>query len=43
MGVTVVAATALLDRSPSVGIRFAAAGIPWMPLLSWDDIGIEPI
>jgi orotate phosphoribosyltransferase len=43
LGATVVAATALLDRSPSVGTRFAAAGIPWMPLLSWDDIGIEPI
>ncbi len=43
LGVDVVAATALLDRSPSVAVRCAAAGIPWFPLLSWDDIGIAPI
>jgi orotate phosphoribosyltransferase len=43
LDVEVVAATALLDRSPSVAVRFAAAGIPWVPLLNWDDIGIEPL
>lgn len=43
LGVEVVAATALLDRSPSVAERFAAAGIAWMPLLTWSDLGIEPI
>jgi orotate phosphoribosyltransferase len=43
LGVEVVAATALLDRSPSVGLRFASAGIPWIPLLTWADIGIEPL
>jgi orotate phosphoribosyltransferase len=43
LGVDVVAATALLDRSPSVALRLADAGIPWMPLLTWDDIGIEPL
>lgn len=43
MGVEVVAATALLDRSPVVAARFAAAGIPWLPLLNWEDIGIAPL
>jgi orotate phosphoribosyltransferase len=42
-GVEVVAATTLLDRSPAVAERFAAAGIPWIPLLTWADIGIEPL
>jgi orotate phosphoribosyltransferase len=41
--VEVVAATALLDRSPSVGQRFKEAGIAWYPLLTWTDLGIEPI
>src|SRR5580658_5186454 len=31
-GIEVVAATALLDRSPAVAARFEAAGIPWVPL-----------
>jgi orotate phosphoribosyltransferase len=43
LGVEVVAATALLDRSPSVAARFASAGVPWLPLLTWTDIGIEPL
>jgi orotate phosphoribosyltransferase len=43
LGVDVVAATALLDRSPAVGDRFAAAGIEWRPLLGWADLGIEPL
>lgn len=42
-GVEVVAATALLDRSPAVRARFAAAGIEWSPLLTWIDLGIEPL
>jgi orotate phosphoribosyltransferase len=41
--VQVIAATALLDRSPSVAARFAAAGIAWLPLLTWADVGIEPL
>jgi orotate phosphoribosyltransferase len=41
--VEVVAATALLDRSPAVGPRFAQAGIRWAPLLTWTDLGIEPL
>jgi orotate phosphoribosyltransferase len=43
LGVEVVAATALLDRSPQVAQRFAAAGVPWSPLLTWADLGIEPL
>jgi orotate phosphoribosyltransferase len=43
LGVEVIAATTLLDRSPSVAPRFLAAGIPWVPLLTWEDIGIQPL
>jgi orotate phosphoribosyltransferase len=43
LGVEVVAATALLDRSPTVAARFAEAGVVWVPLLTWADLGIEPI
>jgi orotate phosphoribosyltransferase len=43
LGVDVVAATALLDRSPAVQARFQAAGIEWRPLLNWADLGIEPL
>jgi orotate phosphoribosyltransferase len=43
LGAEVVAATALLDRSPTVASRFAAAGIAWVPLLTWSDLGIEPL
>ena len=43
LGVEVVAATALLDRSPAVGPRFAEVGIRWAPLLTWTDLGIEPL
>ncbi len=42
-GASVVAATTLLDRSPAVAGRLAAAGIPWFPLLTWADLGIEPL
>jgi orotate phosphoribosyltransferase len=43
LGAEVVAATALLDRSPQVAQRLEARGIPWVPLLRWADIGIEPL
>jgi orotate phosphoribosyltransferase len=43
LGAEVVAATALLDRSPSVAGRFEAAGVEWAPLLTWEDLGIEPL
>jgi len=43
LGVEVMAATALLDRSPTVAERFEAAGIVWLPLLTWNDLDIEPL
>jgi len=43
LGVEVVAATALVDRSPSVAARVEAAGIRWAPLLTWADLDIEPL
>jgi orotate phosphoribosyltransferase len=43
LGVDVVAATALLDRSPQVSARFASEGIAWTPLLTWADLGIAPL
>ncbi|MCU4186935.1 hypothetical protein K6U06_21395 [Acidiferrimicrobium sp. IK] len=43
LGVEVVAATAILDRSPTVAQRFASAGLVWRPLLTWEDLGIEPL
>jgi orotate phosphoribosyltransferase len=43
MGVSLVGATALLDRSPQVSERFAAAGVRWVPLMTWADLGIEPL
>jgi orotate phosphoribosyltransferase len=43
LGATVMAATALLDRSPKVAERLAERGIRWVPLLRWTDIGIEPL
>lgn len=42
-GATVVAATVVLDRSPVVAARFEAAGVAWLPLLTWEDLGIEPL
>lgn len=43
LGVEVIAATALLDRSPRVAQRFEEAGVRWVPLLNWVDLGIEPL
>lgn len=43
LGVEVIAATALLDRGPSVAARFADAGVRWLPLLTWGDLGIDPL
>jgi orotate phosphoribosyltransferase len=43
LGAQVVAATALLDRSPQVARRFEEAGVRWVPLLTWADLGIEPL
>lgn len=43
LGVNVIAATALVDRSPAVAERLAAAGVRWVPLLSWQDLEIDPL
>ncbi len=43
LGVDIVAGTALLDRGPQAGERFAAEGIRWVPLLTWTDLGIESL
>jgi orotate phosphoribosyltransferase len=43
LGVRIVAASALLDRSPAVAERLSGAAIPWMPLLCWSDLDIEPL
>jgi orotate phosphoribosyltransferase len=43
VGADVVAAATLVDRSPIVAERFAEADIPWFPLLTWVDLGIEAI
>ncbi|MHB1534463.1 MAG: orotate phosphoribosyltransferase [Acidimicrobiales bacterium] len=43
LGVEIVAATALLDRSPRVAERFAEAGIAWRPLVTWADLGIDAL
>jgi orotate phosphoribosyltransferase len=43
LGAVVVAATALVDRSPVVAERFDAAGIEWLPLLTWADLDIAPL
>ena len=42
-GADVVAAATLVDRGPTVAERFEAAGIPWFPLLTWDDLRIDPL
>jgi orotate phosphoribosyltransferase len=43
LGAEVIAGTALLDRSPAVAERMAEAGVRWVPLLTWSDLGIEPL
>jgi orotate phosphoribosyltransferase len=41
--VVVVAAVTLLDRGTAAGPRFAERSIPYRPLLTWVDIGIDPL
>ncbi len=43
LGATIVAATALVDRSPRVAEAFREAGIRWEPLLTWEDLQIDPL
>jgi orotate phosphoribosyltransferase len=42
-GAEVVLATALVDRGDSAADRFAAAGVTYEPLLTYRDLGIEPV
>jgi orotate phosphoribosyltransferase len=42
-GATVAGVVPLLDRGDSCGPRFAAAGIPYAPLLTYRDLGIAPV
>lgn len=42
-GAKVVAASTIVDRSPAVADRMGRLGVPWYPLLRWDDLGIEPL
>jgi len=43
LGVSAVAAVTLLDRSATARKRFAERGIRYLPLLTSDDIGIDPL
>ena len=42
-GATVVAAVTLLDRGNLAGAAFASRNIPYVPLLTYHDLGIEPL
>jgi len=42
-GADVVAACTLLDRGDAATALFAARGVAYLPLLSYGDIGIEPL
>lgn len=39
-GAEVAFATALVDRGGEVGDFFSGAGVPYVPLLTWEDLGI---
>jgi orotate phosphoribosyltransferase len=43
LGAVPVAAVTLVDRGPAVGRRFAERGIRYESLLTWADIGIDPL
>lgn len=43
LGATVVAAAVLVDRSDAAARFFADAGIPYVALVTWRDLGIEPV
>jgi orotate phosphoribosyltransferase len=43
LGAVPVAAVTLLDRGPAVARRFTQRGIRYEPLLTWQDIGIDPL
>jgi orotate phosphoribosyltransferase len=42
-GATIVAALALVDRADEAASRFRTLGIPYMALVNYRDLGIEPV
>ena len=42
-GAEVVLVTALVDRGDTAAPAFAAAGVTYSPLLTWRDVGIDPV
>lgn len=42
-GATVVMATALVDRGDSASGRFSTRGVPYEPILRYEDLGIDPV
>ena len=42
-GAEVVLVTALVDRGDTAAPAFAAAGVTYAPLLTWRDVGIDPV
>ena len=42
-GAEVVGATTLVDRGETARARFQAAGVPYFPVLTYRDLGIEPV
>lgn len=43
LGATVTGAVTLLDRGEAARPRFEAAGVPYFPVLTYHDLGIEPV
>ena len=42
-GATVVGAATLVDRGEAAAVAFAARGVPYVPLLTYRDLGIPPV
>jgi orotate phosphoribosyltransferase len=43
LGATAVAAVALVDRGESAAPEFARRGVPYLPVLTYRDLGIAPV
>ena len=43
VGAEVVGAATLVDRGEAAGAKFDAAGVPYFPLLTYHDLGIDPV
>ena len=43
LGVTVTGAGTLLDRGEAARTKFDALGVPYLPVLTYRDLGIEPV